>query len=143
MSERKVIEGGMYDPATREWLGAVRLKAEPDGRYALPDNVVAHTPPGSAPTHHVYVLNAAGDAWELHADYRRILLWDTAMVMPVPNRLALGDDVPAGFTILPPPPIPPGERKRHVWSGARQAWDVEDLPPLPMPATEMPPEDQP
>jgi hypothetical protein len=112
-----------FDPITRECLGVVRVYlAAHEGRYYLPDNVVELAPPTDLGPRQAARLNAQGNAWDVVANVRGVMLWDTTTGRPVRNDLSLGEQPPAGVTAVPPPILSDAEPQRVVWNAKAQAW---------------------
>jgi hypothetical protein len=112
-----------FDDTTREYLGTVQVFLSPlEATYYLPHNVVAMAPPESLGTYERARWNADSNAWEIVADYRRRMLWDTATCTPIPNTLALGDALPQGATVEPPPQLGMDAPLMNVWDAQAQAW---------------------
>jgi len=111
---------------TRELLGTVQVFLSPiEGEYFLPSNVVIVAPSGDLGPNQAFRLNASGDAWDVVADYRRVMLYDIATARVVPNMLAFGDALPVGVTAVPPPIHSEQAPLRNVWDANAGAWREE------------------
>lgn len=116
-------DGYSFDRVTRELLGTVRVFLAPiEGVYFLPENVVEVAPTAVPGPNQKHRLNAAGDAWEVVADFRRVMLWDTATVRPVLNTLQLGELPPVGVTAVQPAMYDERMPLRNVWGAKAKAW---------------------
>ncbi|MBA0396313.1 hypothetical protein D7U98_13030 [Stenotrophomonas maltophilia] len=114
-----------YDPATRAHMGPVRLQPSPDGAWHLPDGTVDVAPQQAAGQCQALRLADDGSRWELVADFRNRMLWDTATAMPVPNRLALGEPLPSSVTLAEPIRLDGTTPHCNAWDAVRGEWTLQ------------------
>ena len=114
-----------FDPATRAYMGTVRLQPSPDGAWHLPDGTVEVAPAQDPGQCQALRLADDGSRWELVADFRNRMLWDTATAMPVPNRLALGEPLPSGVTLAEPIRLDGTTPHCNAWDAVRGEWTLQ------------------
>lgn len=111
-----------FDPITRAYMGAVRLQPSPDGAWHLPERTVDVAPKRSAGECQALRLSDDGKRWDVVADYRNRMLWDTRTAMPVPNRLTLGELLPEGLTLAEPFRLDGTTPQCNAWDDGKAAW---------------------
>ncbi|WP_285310338.1 hypothetical protein [Stenotrophomonas maltophilia group sp. Smal32] len=114
-----------FDPITRAYIGPVRLQPSPDGAWYLPDHTVDVAPKRTAGEFQALRLSEDGKRWDVVADYRNRMLWDTRTAMPVPNRLALGDKVPKGVTLAEPFRLDGTTAQCNAWDDGQGLWVLQ------------------
>lgn len=112
-----------FDPHTREFNGPVKVYlSSQDGTYSLPENTVECVPGDDAGLFKTFRLLPSMEGWEPVPDYRRVMLYDTATAQPVPNRLALGEELPDTVTTTQPIAFSPFDYKRNQWDANARTW---------------------
>ncbi len=114
-----------FDPATRAYMGPVRLQPSPDGAWHFPDGTVEVAPAQAPGQCQALRLADDGGRWELVIDFRNRMLWDMATAMPVPNRLALGEPLPSGVTLAEPIRLDGTTTQCNAWDAVRGAWTLQ------------------
>lgn len=114
-----------FDPATRAYMGPVRLQPSPDGAWHLPEGTVKVAPAQDPGQCQALRLADDGGRWELVIDFRNRMLWDTATAMPVPNRLALGEPLPSGVTLAEPFRLDGTTPQCNAWDVGRGEWTLQ------------------
>ncbi|MBH1639763.1 hypothetical protein I5U57_09955 [Stenotrophomonas maltophilia] len=113
-----------YDPDTRAYMGKVRLQPSPDGAWNLPDFTVDVAPRQPAGEYQALRLAEDRSRWELVADFRNCMLWDTRTAMAVPNRLALGEPLPKDVTLSEPFKLDGTTAQYNAWNASRREWTL-------------------
>lgn len=103
-------------------MGRVRLQPSPDGAWHLPDHTVSIQPQSEPGEYEALRLARDGGRWEVVADYRNLMLWDTRTAMAVPNRLALGERLPTGVTLSRPHSLDGTTPHCNAWDEATGSW---------------------
>jgi len=114
-----------FNPITRAYIGPVRLQPSPDGAWYLPDHTVDVAPKRTAGEFQALRLSEDGKRWDVVADYRNRMLWDTRTAMPVPNRLALGDKLPKGVTLAEPFRLDGTTPQCNSWDDGKGQWVLQ------------------
>lgn len=114
-----------FDPATRVYMGPVRLQPSPDGAWHLPDHTVDVAPQLVPGPHQALRLSEDGSLWELVADFRNHMLWDTSTATPTPNRLSVGEPLPSNVTLAEPPQLDGMTPHCNAWDAVRGEWTLQ------------------
>lgn len=114
-----------FDPITRAYMGPVRLQPSPDGAWYLPERTVDVAPQRAAGECQALRLSADGKRWDVVADYRNRMLWDTRTALPVPNRLTLGEKLPGDVTLAEPYRLDGTTPQCNAWDEDQGAWVLQ------------------